>query len=96
MKEVKASTKRGQDLIKKANSCCYPNLSYLYTTWSQAKENAFNKCFEMYLKSDNSADFGVGNANTFGFSASWFCTINGEECYRLETKDNSYIIWFNR
>lgn len=40
--------------------------------------------------------FGVGNANSFGFTASWLETKDGEDVMRIETKDNSYLLWLNR
>ena len=96
MKEFKASTKRGQQLINSGNYCYASSLSQIYTTWSQAKQNAYNWCYNEYLKSDNHSAFGIGNANTFGFTASWLCTINGENAMRIETKDNSYIVWLDK
>ena len=36
--------------------------------------------------------FGVGNANSFGFTASWLETKDGEDVMRIETKDNSYLL----
>ena len=96
MREFKASTKRGQQLIAMGNRCVYTRLSDIYTTWSQAKQNAYDYCYNEFLKSDNHTGFGVGNANTFGFTASWLCTINSENAMRIETKDNSYVVWLDR
>ena len=96
MREFKASTKRGQQLIDTGSRCINHQLRDIYNNWSQAKQNAFNYCFDEYLKSDNHTSFGVGNANSFGFTASWLCTINGENAMRIETKDNSYIVWLDR
>ena len=96
MREFKASTKRGQYLINQSNYCVYRRLSDIYKTWSQAKQNAYEWCLNQYLESENHSAFGIGNANTFGFTASWLCTINGENAMRIETKDNSYIVWLDR
>lgn len=96
MKEFKASTKRGQQLIAMGNSCCWKSLHNLYEHWSKAKEQAFNWCHEQYCNDQNSTGFGVGNANTFGFTASWLLTKDGEDAMRIETKDNSYLVWLNR
>ena len=76
--------------------CCWYSLSNLYDKWSQEKENAFDWCWNQYWNDENSSDFGVGNANTFGFTASWLLTKDGENCMRVETKDNSYLIWLDR
>lgn len=48
------------------------------------------------MATENNEAFGVGNANTFGFTASWLGTMNGEDIMRVETRDNSYLIWLNR
>ena len=96
MREFKASTKRGQQLYDMGIRCYYTSLHQLYDTWSQAKQQAYDWCYEQYLQCENHDAFGVGNANTFGFTASWTCTINGENAMRIETKDNSYIVWLDR
>ena len=70
--------------------------SYLYDNPSYAKEKAFNLCYEQYIKSENGSAFGVGSATTFSFTASWLCTYNNEEVMRVETKDNSYMVYLNR
>lgn len=96
MKEVKFSTKKGKSLVERGNNCTARFLNQLYNNWSIYKENAYNRCFDKFMKDDDSSDFGIGNANSFGFTASWFCKINGEDVMRIETKDNSYIVWLDR
>lgn len=96
MREYKLSSARGKQLYDMGNTCCWSSLSNLYDKWSQAKENAFNWCWQQYCKDENSEAFGIGNANSFGFTASWLLTKDGEDCMRVETKDNSYLICLNR
>lgn len=96
MREFKGSTKRGQQLLVIGSTCYYTSLADLYNSWSSAKEQAFKWCLEQYNNDDNSTAFGIGNANTFGFTASWLLTKDGEDCMRIETKDNSYLVWLNR
>jgi hypothetical protein len=96
MKEYKLSTARGKQLYDMGNTCCWNSLHNLYEKWSTAKEQAFNRCWEQYCKGENSTAFGVGNANSFGFTASWLETKDGEDVMRIETKDNSYLLWLNR
>lgn len=96
MKEFKASTKRGQQLLGMGNTCCFKSLKNLYDHWSVAKEHAFNWCLNEYYNDENSTGFGVGNANSFGFTASWLLTKDGEDAMRIETKGNSYLVWLNR
>lgn len=96
MKEFKASTKRGTQLVATGNTCYWSGLGDLYDNWSSAKQRAFDWCWEQFCKDKNSRDFGVGNANSFGFTARWLTIIDGENVMRIETKDNSYLVWLNR
>lgn len=96
MREYKLSTARGKQLYDRGNACCWSSLNNLYDKWSEAKERAFDWCWEQYCKGENSTAFGVVNANTFGFTASWLETRNNENVMRIETKDNSYLVWLDR
>lgn len=96
MREYKLSSSTGKKLYKMGNTCCWPSLYNLYDRWSPAKEEAFNWCYDQYLKGENSTAFGVGNANTFGFTCSWLETRDGENVMRVETRDNSYLVWLER
>lgn len=96
MREYKASTKAGQRIISMGDRCVYGALYQIYDRWSSAKERAFEWCQEQFAKTENSTGFGVGSANTFGFTASWFGTKDGENIMRVETKDNSYLVWLDR
>ena len=96
MTELKGSTKRGQRVISMGERCCWASLNNLYDRWSDAKQRAFDWCWEQYCKDEYSTAFGVGNANSFGFTASWVLIKDGENCMRVETKDNSYLVWLDR
>ena len=96
MKEYKLSSARGKALYNMGNTCCWSSLHNLYDSWSTAKEAAYNRCWQMYMETENREAFGVGNANTYGFTASWVGTKNGEDIMRVETKDNSYLVWLDR
>lgn len=96
MKEYKLSSSRGKAVYNMGNTCCWRSLHNLYDRWSAEKEAAYNRCFQMYMETENSEAFGIGNANTFGFTASWLGTMNGEDIMRVETRDNSYLVWLNR
>ena len=95
MKTYRASTKKGQALLAMAGHCCWKYLNNLYDTWSDAKQRAYDWCVDEYLKSDDHSDFGIGNANTFGFTASWLCKVDGVDCCRIETRSNSYLVVFD-
>lgn len=96
MREYKLSTSRGRQIYDMGSRCCWPNLCNLYDKWSCAKEEAFNRCWDMYINDENSSYFGIGNANSFGFTASWLAEKDGENILRVETKDNSYLVWLDR
>lgn len=96
MREYKLSTSRGKQIYDMGNRCCWTNLCNLYDKWSGAKEEAFNRCWEMYINDKNSTAFGIGNANSFGFTASWLAEKDGENILRVETKNNSYLVWLDR
>lgn len=96
MREYNASTAKGQQLIKTGSKCCWSSLYNLYDKWSQAKEVAFNNCYNLYIASENHSDFGIGNATSYSFTASWLASKDGEDIMRIETGKNSYLIWLNR
>lgn len=96
MRELKMSTKAGQNIYNKG--CRYDGyeLRNVYDSWSNAKETAYNWCFEQFLATENSDSFSICSHNTFGFTCSWLGTKDGENIMRYETKDNSYLIWLDR
>lgn len=96
MKILKASTKAGARILAMGKRCCWSSLNNLYDKWSSAKQKAFDWCWEQYCNDENSEAFGVGNANSFGFTASWLLTYQGEDALRVETKDNTYIVLLNK
>ena len=96
MRVYKASTKRGQSLIDMGTRCCWQSLHNLYDSWSNAKQRAYDYCWEQYCNDNESTAFGVGNANSFGFTASWLFVKDGENVMRIETKDNSYLVYLDR
>lgn len=95
MREFKASTKAGQRIIEMGDRCTYTDLSDIYQSFSERKECAFKWCLEQF-REDEGVGFGIGSANTFGFTASWLLRKNNEICMRVETKDNSYLVWLER
>lgn len=96
MVELKFSTRRGKEVYKMSLSCQHTNLNDLYKHPSVAKINAYNKYLNEYRKTENSHSFGVGNANSFGFTAAWYGKENDDFFLRVETKNNSYKVWLTR
>lgn len=95
MKEYKLSTTRGKQIYRMGNTCYAKCLETLYDRPSKAKQHAYEECWNEYASDDNSSDFGVGNANAFGFTCSWLSKKNGEDVMIVKTKSNDYLIWLN-
>ena len=91
MRTLKASTSQGMRVVNMASRCNSERLSELYKKYSSEKQSAYDRCRELCAK-ENGYLFGIGNANTFGFTACWF--VKGERFHelRVETKDNSYRV----
>lgn len=96
MTELKASTKRGQDIISRGSHYIGERLGQVYDSWSYAKQSAYDRCFHEYAETENSSSFSICSKNTFGFTCSWLGTKDGENILRYETKDNSYLVWLDR
>ena len=85
-------TARGRRIDAMGVACKGYNLQDIYkTTWSNSKSEAIKRCMAM-CEDDNGVCFRVGNANSFGFTATWICRKDGKWYRRVETKDNSYLI----
>ena len=96
MREYNLSSSKGKKIYEMGCHCYKQTLRDMYNKWSPAKEKGFNWCWEQYCIDENSSDFGVGNENSYGFTASWCLTKDGEDCLRVETRDNSYLVYLNR
>lgn len=94
MIKVKLSSKRGQYLYAHGSYYDAFELNEIYDRYSEAKRKAYEYCYEQYLASENSSAFSIISHNTFGFSVSWVCTIDGHEGMRIETPKNSYFVDF--
>ena len=96
MIELKLSTKRGKEVYRMGLRCQAEDLWALYNKPSSAKIQAFDECFLKYCNTESSYGFGVGNANSFSFTAKWFGYNKDEAFMQVETKDNTYLVWLNR
>ena len=96
MIELKFSTKKGKKVYSMGTHCQVTTLNDIYKSYSERKKNAYYYCLAMYDATQNRNGFGIGNANSYGFTVKWFGEENGETFMRVETKDNSYKIWLNR
>ena len=96
MKELKLSTKTGMRVYTMGVHCPWSGLNNLYKSWSQSKQIVYDVCWTEYIQDSNASDFGVGNANTFGFTCSWLSQKDGEDVMIVKTKNNDYLVWLER
>lgn len=94
MIKVKLSTNKGKALFERGRHWDGYTLNQTYKRYSDDKRKAYDWCYEQYLDSENHAAFSIISHNSFGFSVSWLCTIDGHEGMRIETPKNSYFIDF--
>lgn len=84
---IKDTTKKGQNLIDKANHFEGTTLWDVYGKPSTAKikacEDCRRKCYE-----ENGKNFHIISFNTFGFSVAWEVA----DGVRIETPQNSYKV----
>ena len=85
MIKVKLSTKRGQNLCERGSISEGVQLYQIYDRYSEAKRKAYDWCYDQYLASENHDAFSIISHNSFGFSVSWLCTIDGHDGLRIET-----------
>lgn len=93
---IKASTKRGQNLIENGSRWEGTCLYQVYDNWSASKEKAWNWCYDKYLATPEHSDFGIYSHNTFQFCVLWVGLYEGENAMFLETSSNSYVVLLDR
>lgn len=96
MREFKASTRQGQNIINRASYHEGYSLADVYGSYSNKKACSYNKCYEIYANDDNASDFHICSHNSFCYSVAWNTIINGEEVLRVETANNSFLVWLDR
>ena len=88
MRVVEENTSLGKKLIAMGSRYEGTYLYQIYDKWSDAKQKAFDWCYDQYLASEEHESFSIISHNTFGFSVSWLC----KEGMRIETPKNSYLV----
>ena len=96
MKYFKARTKRGQQLIAMGSRFEGITLYQVYDSFSADKARAYDWCYEQYLATDDHDAFGICSHNSFQFTCSWVGTLNGENILRIETANNTYIVYLDK
>ena len=96
MKELKLTSMAGKRVYAMGNTCYAYDLSMLYDRWSNVKQIAFDTCWNEYIQDKNATNFGIGNANTFGFTCSWLSKIDNEDVMIVKTRSSDYLVWLER
>lgn len=91
MRVVKASTALGKRLLAIGQKGEGTFLNQVYDRWSDAKQWAWDKCYDEYCNTKGSEQFSICSHNSFSFTVSWFTP----EGMRLETSKNSYLVVFD-
>lgn len=95
MKTLKASTKAGQAIIEKAERNIGYYLTDVYTTYSTKKLNSWKWCYSEFIKTDKHEDFHICSCNSYGYTVAWKGYYNERPIVRMETKDNTYIVFLD-
>ena len=90
---IKGSTKRGQELLARANNNEGTELFEVYGSYSAAKGRAMKECKEK-CAAVNGYDFRIIGHNGWAFSVAWNFTNQetGEIMTQIETSSNTYVI----
>lgn len=96
MREFKASTRQGQNIIDRANHYEGSRLEDVYGTCAIEKKRSFLQCYQMYADDVHATDFHICSHNNFMYSVAWLSKLNNERILRVETAKNSYLVWLER
>ena len=96
MKEYKASTNAGKGIIKRAEVFEGVSLRDVYGTYSADKERAWHRCMDMFMCTEEHNQFHICSHNSFQYSVAWYGKKDGENILRVETANNSMIVWLDR
>lgn len=96
MIEYKASTKAGQNLIARTKNHEGTFLHDVYKSFSRKKEKAWNDCIDMFIHTEDSEQFHIFSYNVYQFSVAWYGVKDNERILRVETANNSYLVWMER
>lgn len=68
------------------------NLWHVYTTWSDAKQEAFDYCKKLCAE-HNGKGLKIVSANGFMFTCGFICEIDGKEAFVFITKDSNRYMY---
>ena len=83
-------TKAGQRIIAMASKYEGTELRHVYKYWSEAKQQAFNEVWEMYVNSRHGEAFSICSHNCRAFTVSWL-----SDGLHFITSKTEYLVIFN-
>lgn len=93
---LKYSTKRGKDIVDRAVHYQGQWLHQVYGKWSQAKQEAYDACYEKYLATPEHDVWGICSHNSNAFTVSWTGKFGDDDAMFYETFRNSYVVLFDK
>lgn len=90
-----ANTKQMRDKYIEFLATPYQSLRHCYTSYSYAKEQAFNYCIELCNKYNCKANYTIMGYNTMTFSFGFTGEINGKEAFFYITKSYDRFIYLD-
>lgn len=93
MTRVYTNTKRGQDLLNRANNDEGSTLESVYTSYSAEKGRVYNNIRTLYCTDAKATNFRICSHNTFTFTCAYDTVTETEERATLYfTHSNTYLI----
>ena len=84
-------TKQGQRILALGSGNEGTQLSDIYCKWSDKKQDAFDKCYQMYVNDEDSTAFSICSHTGFFFTVSW---LNSMGLVFL-THKTEYVVMIN-
>lgn len=93
MAVINGATKRGQELLARANANQGTELRQIYGKWSNKKEDAMRECKREY-REDDGYNFRIISHCRDYFSVAWNYNNKdtGEVMTKIKTASNTYVI----
>lgn len=94
MKYLKTSTKKGREMYETHKRIIGTKLCDVYSSWSSAKQSAFEGCEQRYYKDKNHVpySFRITGKNGWTFTVAWDTLYDGFPAMIIETSTNTYCI----
>lgn len=94
MKILKTSTKKGRYMYDAHKRTIGTKLSDVYSSWSSAKQSAYEDCEQRYYNDKNHIPFTfrITSKNAWAFIIAWDTFYDGFPAMIVETSTNTYCI----